>query len=152
MRVRVLIADPEEYLLDLWRNYLERHDYEVHTAVNGLECVSKLRECGADVLVLEPAIPWGGGDGVLARMNEEPDIPRVPVIVLTYGRDQGVLYRLAPFRVRDYQRKPMPLRRLEECIRNVASSNSAVTTQTQEGCLLLGDAAAGWERSHRREA
>ena len=39
-----------------------------------------------DVLVMDPSLPWGGGDGVLAMMYEDPGIPVVPVIVLTDAR------------------------------------------------------------------
>ena len=39
---------------------------------SGLECVARLRERVPDVLVLEPQLPWGGGEGVLAIMGEVP--------------------------------------------------------------------------------
>ena len=120
MSARVLIADPDEYLLDNCRNYLEQQGFEVATATPGLECVKKLRACAPDILVLEPSIPWGHGDGVLAMMYEEPDVPLVPVIVLTYGRDRGALYRLAPFKIDDYQVKPLRPQQLAERIRTVA--------------------------------
>lgn len=116
MLVRVVIADPDECLLDHYRNYLEQHGFEVATATNGVECVERLRECSPDVLVLEPSIPWGWGDGVLAMMHEEPDIPLVPAMVLTYGRDRSVLYRLAPFKIDDYQVKPLQPKQLAERI------------------------------------
>jgi two-component system, OmpR family, response regulator VicR len=120
MSIRVLIADSDEYLLDTYREYLEQHGFEVVTATTGLECVERLRDCAPDVLVLEPSIPWGWGDGVLAMMHEESDIPMVPVIVLTYGRDRGVLYRLAPFKIDDYQVKPLRPKWLAERIRAIA--------------------------------
>ena len=77
--------------------------FQVATATTGLECVERLRNWQPDVLVLEPSIPWGWGDGILAMMHEEPDIPVVPVIVLTYGHDRGLLYRLAPYRIDDFK-------------------------------------------------
>lgn len=114
MAVRVLIADPDEYLLDSYRQYLERDGFEVFTAASGLECVARLRDQAPDVLILEPALPWGWGDGVLAMMRDELDVPRVPVIVLSYGGDRGVLYRLSPFKIDDYQTKPLSPKRLAE--------------------------------------
>jgi DNA-binding response OmpR family regulator len=119
MLARVLITDPDEYLLVHYRDYLEEHGFEVATATTGVECVERLREFSPHVLVLEPSIPWGSGDGVLAVMHEEPDVPLVPVIVLTYGRDRSILYRLAPFRIDDYQTKPLRPRQLIERIQLV---------------------------------
>jgi two-component system, OmpR family, response regulator ResD len=118
--IRVLIADPDEILLSDYRNYLERHSFQVTTATTGLTCVAAMRHCTPDVLVLEPSIPWGGGDGVLAMMHEESSIPSVPVIVLTYGRDRSILYRLAPYKIDDYHVKPMRPNRLAERILAVA--------------------------------
>jgi CheY-like chemotaxis protein/sRNA-binding carbon storage regulator CsrA len=114
--VRVLIADPDEYLVHSYRQHMERRGIEVICATSGLECIEKLRESVPDVLVLEPSLPWGWGDGVLAMMHEEPNIPRVPVIILTDALDRSVLYRMAPFRVDDFQPKPLSGRRLTERI------------------------------------
>jgi carbon storage regulator len=135
MLPRVLIADPDDYLLDSYRDYLEQHGFGVVTATTGLECVERLRECAPDVLVLEPSIPWGWGDGVLAMMHEEPDIPLVPVIVLTYGRDRGVLYRSAPFKIDDYQLKPLRPERLAQRIRNVATQRQFAASPVKQGGL-----------------
>lgn len=123
--VRVLIADPDEYLVDSYRACLEQHGFEVLVATNGLECVERLRNSAPDVLVLEPALPWGGGDGVLAMMREEPDVPRIPVIALTLGHDRGVLYRLAPFPIDDFQVKPLSGDRLVQRVRAVVKRRPA---------------------------
>jgi DNA-binding response OmpR family regulator len=138
MSIHVLIADPDEYLLDNFQTYLERCGFEVSTAATGLECLERLRESSPDVLVLEPSIPWGGGDGVLTMMHEESDIPLIPVIVFTYGRDRGVLYRLAPFKINDYQVKPFSAKRLAQRIRSLLSCYRNADTALLAGAEKLG--------------
>jgi carbon storage regulator CsrA len=128
MSIHVLLADTDEYLLDSYREHLGQHGFNVVTATGGVECVEKLRECVPDVLVLEPSIPWGGGDRVLAMMHEESNLPLVPVIVLTYGWDRGMLYRLAPFRVDDFQVKPLNAQRLTERIHAVIRRREIAAT------------------------
>ena len=140
MSARVLIADPDVYTLDAYRDYLEQHGCEVATATTGLECVAELRSCTPDVLILEPAILWGGGDGVLAVMHEESDIPSVPVVVLTFGRDRGVLYRLAPFAIDDYQIKPLSAKRLMQQIHLLLDRNRNTHTAVLTGAQPLGSA------------
>lgn len=125
MSARVLIADPDVCLLETYRDYLERHGDQVATAVDGLACLEQLRKFAPDVLVLEPSIPWGCGDGVLALMHEEPDVPQVPVIVLTYGRDRAALYRMAPFKIDDYQIKPLRPSRLAARIHALTPAQEA---------------------------
>ena len=116
MAVRVLVADPDEYLMRCYRDYLEQHGCQVTTVTSGVDCVEKLRATDWDVLVLEPSLPWGGGDGVLAVMHEDQDIPLIPVIVLTDARDRSVLYRMSPFLVDDFQTKPLSCKRLADRI------------------------------------
>jgi carbon storage regulator CsrA len=136
MSIRVLIADSDEYLLNNYREYLEQHGFEVAIATTGLECVERLRDYEPDLLVLEPSIHWGGGDGVLAMMQEELDIPVVPVIVLTYGCDRGALYRLAPFTIDDYQVKPLRPKRLAERICAIARRRTCEARPTEHSPSL----------------
>jgi DNA-binding response OmpR family regulator len=113
------MADPDESLHPVYREPLLREGFEVDTVLSGLECVSRLRECAPDVLVLEPQLPWGGGDGVLAMMGEDPNLATVPVMVLTSCRDPRVLERVSRFPISDYHLKPLPPDRLAERLRSL---------------------------------
>ncbi len=115
--LRVLIADSDEYLLTWYGDYLMEHGFSVASATSGLDCVKRLRAFEPDVLVLEPDIAWGGGDGVLALMHEHGDVPLVPVMVLTHGCPSAMLYSMAPYGVDDYQKKPMTPERMADRIR-----------------------------------
>jgi DNA-binding response OmpR family regulator len=108
MSIRVLIADPDRYLLAAYKEQLSSEGFDVATAQDGLECLQRVRQFMPDVLVLEPAIPWGGGDGIVALMHEDRTIPEVRIIlVLTYGCSPHVLYNVARFPISDYLAKPM---------------------------------------------
>jgi carbon storage regulator len=116
MSVRVLIADPNEFLAESYCEDLARRGAVATIARSALECVEKLREFLPDVLVLEPAIPWGGGDGVLAVMQEHPELRPAVVLLLTQAQDRGLLHQVARFRIDDFQVKPVPAKRLSERI------------------------------------
>ena len=104
--IRVLIADPDEILLGEYREH-SRESWEVVTAPNGLVCVERLREQVPDVLVLEPQLPWGGGDGVLAMMHDVLDIGTVPVMILTGCNDPLVLNSISCFPINEFHSKPL---------------------------------------------
>jgi DNA-binding NtrC family response regulator len=126
MRTRVLIVDADNYLLAAYKKHLASEGFEVATAQDGLECLRRLRESGPDVLVLDPTIPWGGGDGVVSLLHEAPDLPRVRIILLlTYGCSPAVLYNIARFHIADYRMKPMDGRRLVQWIRSVLAECEA---------------------------
>jgi DNA-binding response OmpR family regulator len=116
---RILMADPDESLRPVYREPLSREGFEVDRALSGLECISRLHERVPDVLVLEPQLPWGGGDGVLAMMGEDPDLAFIPVMVLTSCRSPHILMAVARFPVSDYQLKPLSPDRLVKKIRTL---------------------------------
>lgn len=93
---------------------LEQIGYTVLTVSDGLGCVERLRSQRPDVLVLDAEIPWGGGDGVLAVCQEEPQLRCIPAIVMVARRNAALLYRLAPYEVGDLLFKPVPPRKLAE--------------------------------------
>jgi DNA-binding response OmpR family regulator len=113
------MADSDEALQPIYREALASEGFEIVAAYSGLECVARLRECVPDLLVLEPQLPWGGGDGVLAFMGEVPELATVPVIVLTSGRDPEAMSRVARFPVSGYHLKPLAPKQLARTLRTL---------------------------------
>jgi CheY-like chemotaxis protein len=79
--LRILVATTDNRLLRSLVTLLE-DDCEVVAAKNGLDCVAKLRAAPPDLLVLIPPLLWGSEAGVLAVMQEDPDLSQVPVLFL----------------------------------------------------------------------
>lgn len=113
----VIIADPDVVLQAAYRAHLAEKDIEGVTAFSGLECISQMRDRVPDALVLEPHLPWGGGDGVLAMMSEVPQLANVPVMVLTSNHDPHALHRVGRFPVCSYHLKPLEPNQLAEKLR-----------------------------------
>jgi DNA-binding response OmpR family regulator len=130
---KILLADPDEMLLDEYEHFLCQACFNVATAKSGLECVAKLRSFVPDVLVLEPDLPWGRGEGVLARMHEDLDVPRVPVLVLADRLDAERLRCMDDFQVSAYYVKPLSPLELSQCIQRVLNI-------TQQESLSVGAA------------
>jgi DNA-binding response OmpR family regulator len=104
---RVLVVVPNATLANAYRESLALEGFEVATARDGLECVRRLRDFVPDVLVLATALPWGGGDGVLAVMNEDARLQHVAVIVMATGQDPGGPPRLWDFPIAEYHSHPL---------------------------------------------
>ena len=113
------MADPDVSLRTLYLEHLLQNGFELATAVNGLDCVTQLRERVPDVLLLEPQLPWGGGEGILAIMGGNPELANVPVMVLTSCRDSRLLEAVSRFPVSDYQLKPLAPDRLVGRLRSI---------------------------------
>jgi DNA-binding response OmpR family regulator len=118
MTIRVIIADADTDLLERYKTHLVEHGLKVQTATTALDCVERLRAGRPDILVLEPAILWGGGDGVLELMRVEPDVPSVPVIVVS-SRAGWTPPPATRFAVAEYHAKPLsPEELLKAILRN----------------------------------
>ena len=82
----ILIADRDRGLAEATRRCLAARGCEGAVATNGLQCLEELRALAPAVLVLDPEILWGGGDGVLEWLTgEEPLTP--PIVVLLESPD-----------------------------------------------------------------
>ena len=80
MPIRVLLADPDETVLDSYQVFLARQGFEVRTACTSRACIETLREFAPQVLVLEPERPGGWGTEILDHLRT---VDSLPVIVLT---------------------------------------------------------------------
>ena len=118
--IRVLTVDDEPAITELLSMALRYEGWDVTTAHSGTTAVQAARDTRPDVLVLDPSLPCGGGDGVLAVMRDDTDLPPIAVIVLANGHDRSSLYRLAQFHVHSYHVKPLDVRQLAERIRALA--------------------------------
>ncbi len=88
MKPRLLIADSDAELRDVFRRFFSGSGFDVATAGDGLECLEQVRQFLPDVLVVEREILWGGGEGVLGRLREEYPLLAIDVVIITGdGRD-----------------------------------------------------------------
>jgi DNA-binding response OmpR family regulator len=117
MRIRVLIADPDQALLSTYCDFLSRQGFDLATATTGPDCVTLLREFKPDVLVLEPDLPDDWGTRVLDLMHDGRDVPCVPVVVLTRNERATEHQRVGQVHV-----KPVSLKTLAETIRLTAQA------------------------------
>ena len=78
----LLIADNDVRRRGELRRFFSGSGFLVAAAADGLGCLAELVALEADVLVIALEIPWGGGDGVIARLNDGLPVRRKPLIVV----------------------------------------------------------------------
>ncbi len=122
MKLRLLIADRDSRLRELYRIFFSARGYEVETSTDGLDCLAKLRRATPAVLVLDLELLWGGGDGVLAWLREESRAPRIPVLITATAPDRPdkALFKVPP--VVHYLPKPFSLAELLESIQSAVAT------------------------------
>ncbi|MBR2566395.1 MAG: response regulator transcription factor [Paenibacillus sp.] len=81
MRSTILIVDDDEKIVSMLRRGLAFEGYEVRTASNGAEGLSKLMDKEPDLVVLDVMMPQIDGFEVCRRLREAGS--KVPVLMLT---------------------------------------------------------------------
>jgi len=122
MKQRLLIAERDDELCELYRRFLTERGYEVETTTDGLDCLAKLRQGTPAVLVLDLELLWGGGDGVLSWLRDEAPAPRIPVLLTATAAAPPAMAEFNEPPVVDYLRKPFPLAGLLESIRSAVAN------------------------------
>jgi DNA-binding response OmpR family regulator len=117
MPVRLLLADAEPGFTDLYRRALARDGFEVAIAHTSLDCLARLRTFRPDVLILDPELPWGQGQGLLARLSEEPDVLQLPVILLCAAYRPEYRKALVDFAAAECYQKPVSPGQLADRLR-----------------------------------
>ena len=112
MTARILIADADPMLCEVYGDYLTNRGFAVRTAVTGLSCVAQLRQVRPNLLVLGTSLLWGGCEGVLTVMNDECDLRPEIVIVVARERERSLPRRLASYGIDSVQWKPLSPTRL----------------------------------------
>lgn len=75
MAYRILIADDEPEIRELFRLYLEKDGYEVLEAGDGLQTLDILKKEKVDLLLLDIMMPGMDGFAVLRNVRKENNIP-----------------------------------------------------------------------------
>jgi DNA-binding NtrC family response regulator len=139
---RILLADPDDRLLATHRTYLAQNGYLVAACSDALQCADLLRSFRPDLLVLDPDLPWGQGEGVLSLMADG-DLPAVPVVVLTRGPCPEGLAPAGRYPVWSVLAKPVPPGRLADNIRWAFAAGAGYNHVPPPACRLDPWAAGG---------
>ena len=113
---KVLIVDDEQSIRRILRDILEFEKYEVEEAVNGMDCLVKLKQKKYDVLLLDIKMPKMDGMDTLDRIQEiAPETPVVMISGHATIEDAVAATRLGAF---DFMEKPLDRNRVVVCARN----------------------------------
>jgi len=103
---RILVVDDQPANLRVVSSLLSRHGYEVQTAPDGAEALAMLESRQPDLLLLDMLMPNMDGFALLARIKQNPDLLRLPVVFLTVAQDRELLLRAFDAGAVDYVTKP----------------------------------------------
>ena len=83
MTLRILFAEPDDVLGEIYARFFDCHGFDVLAVSGGFDCMRKIALFDPQVLVLDDDLKWGGAAAVLTRLREDPLTPCPPVILVT---------------------------------------------------------------------
>jgi two-component system, sensor histidine kinase and response regulator len=117
--MKVLIVDDEPDIRDSLKDFFKDEGWSVDAAANGAEALDILQaEEPPDVVILDLLMPVLGGNDLYAKMQADPRLAKVPVIISTSDPSRapsGVLI----------MKKPVNLDRLLETVERYGASGGA---------------------------
>lgn len=77
----VLHADGDDNGRTFIASHLGARGFRIHSVCGGVACLEALRRIRPDCVILDRELPWGGSDGVLGVIREDPQLQSIPVLL-----------------------------------------------------------------------
>lgn len=105
----ILLIDDDPAAHDLMQRFLGREGYRVIAALGGQEGIALARQRTPDVILLDIRMPRMNGWEVLSLLKTDPELVKIPVVIVTIEDDQALGFALGAV---DYLLKPVDYDRL----------------------------------------
>lgn len=135
-RIKILVADDEEDILDIIRYNLEQAGYIAETALNGEEAVRKARYFKPELVILDIMMPGKNGMEVLKELRKDRDLDDVLVLFLTALGNEASEIEGLNLGADDYIVKPIKPQVLLSRIKALLRRSAA---KPEENTLRTGD-------------
>ena len=123
---RILLAEDDRFLRKAAEAALVRQGFEVLTAADGEEALTKARFPPPDLLLLDLIMPGRNGFDVLDSLREDPATAGIPVIVLSnLGQDRDVERAMASGAIAYCVKANLSLQALVQQVKDVLAARSA---------------------------
>jgi signal transduction histidine kinase/CheY-like chemotaxis protein len=142
----VLVIDDDGAARDVMRRFLAREGFDVVPARDGEEGLKLAAEISPAVITLDVMMPGLDGWDVLERLQADPDLAAIPVIMLSILDEKNKGYALG---ASDYMTKPIDRKRLSAILDKHRAAGGHVliveddeTTRQMMRRMLVGE---GWQ-------
>ena len=126
---KILIAEDDEKIAWLEKDYLESNGYETEIAGDGGEVIPRLRQGGFDLVLLDIMLPGVSGYDICRTIRDEIDIPILMVTARTEAVD---VIRGLGLGADDYITKPFDPSQLVARVRSHLKRYARLTSRREE--------------------
>ncbi|NEO86208.1 MAG: EAL domain-containing protein [Spirulina sp. SIO3F2] len=128
---KILVIEDDPLVMDNVIDILELEDYDVLSAVNGLEGVQRALEHAPDVILCDVMMPLMNGYEVLRALRADEQTATTPFIFLTAKADRSDQRHGMELGANDYLTKPFTPRELLQAVTTRLQQQTAVAQKYQ---------------------
>jgi CheY-like chemotaxis protein len=122
---RVLVVDDDDVIRQLITVNLELEGFEVETAMDGQDCLDKVKDVRPDVVTLDIMMPRLDGWETAVKLREDPETADVKVVLLSARAQEADVQRGSRIGVDAYLTKPFDPDELITVVRRLAGLPTA---------------------------
>jgi len=123
---KIMVVDDEKDVLYLLKVLMEKENFQVIEATNGLEAYNKLTSdidpARPDVIVLDIMMPEMDGYTLQAKLQEMDEFRNVPIIILTAKGQMKDLFELST-NIHAFVEKPFEPKNLVKIVKEALNKN-----------------------------
>lgn len=102
MAKKILIIEDEEIILNLLQKKLIKDGFDVTAAENGEKGMEAMRKSPPDLLLLDIIMPKKGGFEVMEEMIKDPQLKKIPIIIISNSGQPVELDRAQKLGAKDW--------------------------------------------------
>ena len=106
---KVLVIDDSPMYRDFMQKQLDSYGFEVISAINGLDGISKIRSNLPNVIIMDYMLSRKSSMDVLKDKMRDPNAKDIPVIMASSSVDRQKIVEVAAFGVRKFLSKPIKI-------------------------------------------
>ena len=129
---KLLIADDEENIREVVKEYAEFSGYEIDEAGDGMEAVSMCRENDYDLVILDIMMPKLDGFSACKEIRKAKDVPIIMMSARSEEYDKLFGFELG---IDDYVTKPFSPKELMARVQAVLARTSAPKKEEDSGIM-----------------
>lgn len=102
MPKKILLIEDEQIIIELLQRKLTEEGYDVAIAKDGEEGIKAMEAEEPDLILLDIVMPKMGGLEVMEEMQKNPDLKRIPVVVVSNSGQPVELDRAKKLGAKDW--------------------------------------------------
>lgn len=133
---RVLMADDDKMLLDMYKERLELAGYTVQSHPNGEDALAHIRDFNPDIIMLDVMMPKMNGYETLASIKSDPTTKNIPVIMLSalmrdFNREKAVEGGAEDYLIKSEAMPADVITKIEQVLQKYGKGSTAVPGANQ---------------------